>query len=184
MNTTDLKYLSKTAGSMEEKITQKGRPPNERFLFPKQHPQVTTYLMMKYKDRDDHLLQVIVEAQVDNDSVDPVLIPPYEEVDDEYGMDDNDDLLELLGNLDENTVAMFNATKNSTENKYTEEIIEAVKNVGRFNSVTTYDQYSFNEFNDRIDQSLVPFISTTPNLVQLNTKWQEQLTTEKEQIRR
>ncbi|CAF2763621.1 unnamed protein product [Rotaria sp. Silwood2] len=261
MNSTDLKYLSKIAGSIEEKITQKGRPPNERFLFQKQHPQATTYLMMKYsephvpvlygpqiprqdrddtrerycramltlfvpwrtvtdlcdisqtwedafkcrqhlilsnswtiieniqllheckKDRDDHLLQVIAEAQTDNGLVDPVLIPTNQ-VDGEYGTDDSDDLLELLGNLDENTVAMFNATKNSTENKYVEETIEAVKNVGRFNSVNTYGQYSLHEQSDHIDQSLVPFISATPNLVRLNTKWQEQLKTEKEQIRR
>ncbi|CAF4581968.1 unnamed protein product, partial [Rotaria socialis] len=257
MNTTDLKYLSKIAGSTEEKISQKGRPPNERFLFQKQHPQATTYLMMKYseshvpvlydpqiprqdrddtrerycrailtlflpwrtvtdicdisqtwedafksrqhlilrhswaiieniqllheckKDRDDHLLQVIAEAQTDNSLVDPVLIPTNQ-VDGEYGTDNSDDLLELLGNLDENTVAMLNATKTSTENRYIEETIEAVKNVGRFNS----DQYSFNKPSDHIDQSLVPFIFATPNLVRLNAKWQEQLKTEKEQIRR
>jgi hypothetical protein len=281
MNSTDLKYLSKIAGSIEEKINRKGRPPNERFLFQKQHPQATTYLMMKYseshvpvlygpqiprqdrddtrerycrailtlfvpwrtvtdicdisqtwedafksrqhlilrhswtiieniqllheckKDRDDHLLQVIAEAQTDNSLVDPVLIPTNQ-VDGEYGTDDSDDLLELLGNLDENTVAMLNATKNSTENRYIEETIEAVKNVGRFNSVNSkyylnvifridnnrtnfvvaYDQYSLNEPSDRIDQSLVPFISATPNLVRRNAKWQEQLKTEKEQIRR
>ncbi|CAM4808986.1 unnamed protein product [Rotaria magnacalcarata] len=106
------------------------------------------------------------------------------QVDGEYGTDNSDDLLELLGNLDENTVAMLNATKTSTENRYIEETIEAVKNVGRFNSINTYDQYSLNASNDRIDQSLVPFISATPNLVRLNAKWQEQLKTEKEQIRR
>ncbi|CAF2710486.1 unnamed protein product [Rotaria sp. Silwood2] len=50
MNSTDLKYLSKIVGSIEEKINQKGRPPNERFLFQKQHPQATTYLMMKYSE--------------------------------------------------------------------------------------------------------------------------------------
>ncbi|CAF4755609.1 unnamed protein product, partial [Rotaria sp. Silwood2] len=90
------------------------------------------------KDRDDHLLQVIAEAQTDNGLVDPVLIPTNQ-VDGEYGIDDSDDLLELLGNLDENTVAMSNATKNSTENRYIEETIEAVKNVGRFNSVNNND---------------------------------------------
>ncbi|CAF3385678.1 unnamed protein product, partial [Rotaria socialis] len=50
MNSTDLKYLSKIAVSIEEKINRKGRPPNERFLFQKQHPQATTYLMMKYSE--------------------------------------------------------------------------------------------------------------------------------------
>jgi hypothetical protein len=33
-------------------------------------------------------------------------------------------------------------------------------------------------------QQLVPFVSATPNLVRLNTKWQEQLKSEKERVRR
>ena len=48
MNTTDLKYLSKTAVPVEENVNKKGRPPNERYSFQKQHPQAATYLMMKY----------------------------------------------------------------------------------------------------------------------------------------
>ena len=50
MNTSDLKYLFKTAVSMEEKTNEKGRPPNERYSFQKQHPQVTTYVMKKYSE--------------------------------------------------------------------------------------------------------------------------------------
>jgi hypothetical protein len=175
MNATDMKYLSKAAESVKENVNQKGRPPNERYTFQKQHPQATTYLMMKYsqlhvpilygpqiprrdredtrerynralltlfvpwrtvvdlcgatqtwedafksrkslismhsweiieniqllheckKDRDEHLLQVIAEAQVDNDAIDPVLLPVNQDVHGEYDMDGNDDLLELLG---------------------------------------------------------------------------------------
>lgn len=41
-----------------------------------------------------------------------------------------------------------------------------------------------NQFIDHANQLLVPFISATPNLIRLNTKWQEQLKTEKERIRR
>jgi hypothetical protein len=33
-------------------------------------------------------------------------------------------------------------------------------------------------------QQIVPFVSATPDLVRLNTKWQEQLKTEKERLRR
>jgi len=43
---------------------------------------------------------------------------------------------------------------------------------------------SLNELMNRADKQLVPFISATPNLVRLNTKWQEQLKTEKERVRR
>ena len=282
MNTTDLKYLSKTAAPVEENVNKRGRPPNERYSFQKQHPQAATYLMMKYsqprvpilygpqiprrdrddtrerysralltlfvpwrtvadlcsatqtwedafksrqnlismhswniieniqllheckKDRDEHLLQVIAEGQTDNDAIDPLLLPANQDVHGEYDMDDSDDLLELLGNLDEYTAVAANTTKKSTENKYIEETIEAVENVGRFTQtnskyyfnvirkienndkkfVVAHYQSSLSESIDHTDQQLVPFISSTPNLVRLNIKWQEQLKTEKERARR
>jgi len=45
-------------------------------------------------------------------------------------------------------------------------------------------QSSVNELMNRADKQLVPFISATPNLARMNTKWQEQLKTEKERVRR
>ncbi len=210
MNATDVKYLSKIASSTEDKTNQKGRPPNERYPFQKQHPQATTYLLMKYsklrvpilygpqiprkdredtterysrailtlfvpwstvsdlcdvnqkweealksrqhlistysrkiieniqllheckKDRDEHLLQVIAEAQTGNDTIDPVLLSANQDFYGEHDSEDNEDLLELLGNLNEYTAAAANATKKSTEKIYIEETIEAVENVGRF----------------------------------------------------
>jgi hypothetical protein len=85
------------------------------------------------KDRDEHLLQVIAEAQTENDTIDPVLLPGNQDVHGEYDdMEDNEDILELLGNLNEYTAAAANATKTSTEKIYIEETIEAVENVGRF----------------------------------------------------
>lgn len=213
MNKSDMKYLSKNISSTEKKTNEKGRPANERYLFQKQHPQTTTYLLMKYsehhvpvlygpqiprqdrddtrerysralltlfvpwrtvtdlcdvnqtweealesrqnlisirarviieniqllheckKDRDEHLLQVIAEAQTDNDAIDPVLLPANQDGSNEYDMDNNNDLLELLGNLDEYTTNVLNATKKSTEEKYIEETIQAVENVGRFASM-------------------------------------------------
>ena len=47
-------------------------------------------------------------------------------------MDNSDELLELLGTLDEYNTAAANASKKSTESLYIEETIEAVENVGRF----------------------------------------------------
>ena len=85
------------------------------------------------KDRDEHLLQVIAEAQADNGSIDPMVLPANPAVHGEYDdMDNSDELLELLGSLDEYTTAAANASKKSTENVYIEETIEAVENVGRF----------------------------------------------------
>jgi hypothetical protein len=212
MNVTDLKYISKMAPPTEDETNKKGRPHNERYLFQKQHPQATTYLLMKYseprvpilygpqiprkdredtrerysrailtlfipwrtasdlcdvnqkweealksrqhlistysrkiieniqllheckKDRDEHLLQVIADAQAENDTIDPVLLPANRDINggDYDSEDDNEDLLELLGNLNEYNVAAANAMKKSTEKIYIEETIEAVENVGRF----------------------------------------------------
>ena len=87
------------------------------------------------KDRDEHLLQVIAEAQTDNDPIDPVLLPANQDVNGEYDIPDSEDLFELLGNLDEYTTAAINATKKSTEDKYIEETIKAVENVGRFSHI-------------------------------------------------
>jgi hypothetical protein len=89
------------------------------------------------KDRDEHLLQIIAEAQTDNDAIDPVLLPVNQDVHGEYDMDDNDDLLDLLGNLDEFTTTAINVTKKSTEDKYIEETIAAVENIGRFTHINS-----------------------------------------------
>jgi hypothetical protein len=53
------------------------------------------------KDRDEHLLQVITEAQTDNDAIDPVLLPANQDVHGEYDIDNSENLLELLSNLDQ-----------------------------------------------------------------------------------
>ncbi|CAF4676749.1 unnamed protein product, partial [Rotaria socialis] len=119
------------------------------------------------KNRDEHLLQVIAESQVENDAIDPVLLPANQGVDSEYDIDNSDQLLELLGNLDEYTATAANANKKSTENKYIEETIEAAENVGRFNHMNSYQQSSFNEFINLTDQQLVPFASATADLVRL-----------------
>ncbi len=87
------------------------------------------------KDRDEHLLQIIAEAQTENNAIDPVLLPANQDVHGEYDMDESEDLLELIGNLDEYTAAAIHATKKSTEDKYIEETVEAVENVGRFSHI-------------------------------------------------
>jgi hypothetical protein len=88
------------------------------------------------KDRDEHLLQVIAEAQTD-DTIDPVLLPANQYIDGEDDMDGNEDLLELLGNLDQHVAAAINGTKKTTEDKYIEETIEAVEGVGRFSHLNS-----------------------------------------------
>ncbi|CAF2509000.1 unnamed protein product [Rotaria sp. Silwood2] len=135
------------------------------------------------KDRDEHLLQVITEAQTDNDGIDTVLLPSDQNVDGEYDIDDNEGLSELLNNIDEYTIKAINAGKRTTEDKYIQETIEAVEKVGRFSDINIRHQSSSNEFIDSTNQQLTPFVSATQNLVLLNKKWQEQLKTDRERVR-
>ncbi|CAF5086178.1 unnamed protein product, partial [Rotaria sp. Silwood1] len=81
---------------------------------------------LRQNHRDEHLLQVIAEAQTDNDAIDRFLLPANQDIDGEHDADDTEDLLELLGNIDEYTTTAINATKKSTEDKYVEETVEAV----------------------------------------------------------
>ena len=83
------------------------------------------------KDRDEHLLQVIDKAQTDNDQVDPELDPENSNSHKEYDPDDAVDLLGLLGQLDEGTLLAM-AARDSSENRYIQETIQAVEGVGRF----------------------------------------------------
>ena len=96
------------------------------------------------KERDEHLLQVIAEAQTDNDAIYPVFVPSNQHVFDEDEMDDSEDLLELLGNLDEHTTAAMNATRKTTEDEYIEETIRAVENVGRFSTINRKYYFTIN----------------------------------------
>ncbi|CAF1225253.1 unnamed protein product [Rotaria sordida] len=263
MNASDMKYLSKPIALEEEEANRKGRPPNERYPFQKQHSQVATDLMMRYsephvpvlygpqiprrdrddtrerycrafltlfvplrtvsaicdvnqtwkgafksrqhristylwkiieniqllheckKDRNEHLLQIISEAQTENDTIDPVLLLANQNVNGEFDdMDNNEDLLELLGKLDEYTIALAVAAKKSTEKIYIEETIEAVQNVGRFTRTDTHREPLLSEVIDHTNRQIVSFVSATSNLIRLNTKWQQQLKAEKERLRR
>ncbi|CAF1464816.1 unnamed protein product, partial [Adineta ricciae] len=98
-----------------------------------------------------------------------------------YEVDDIDDLIQLIGSVDEFTAAAINATKRSTENVYIRETVKAVEKVGRFNHKNQPDQHVSNT---GIDRQIVPFIPATSNLIKLNSKWQDQLKIEKERIRR
>ena len=88
------------------------------------------------KDRDEHLLQVIAEVQSENDSVEPEMLPQNSRSHEEYEIEDAEDLLELLGQLDEQTALQIIA-KDSSERRYIQETVQAVENVGRFAETTS-----------------------------------------------
>ena len=88
------------------------------------------------KDRDEHLLQVIAEAQTENDSVDSELLPENPTAHEEVDIEDPEDLLELLGQLNERTLLAASA-RDSSEGRYIQETIQAVESVGRFAEKTS-----------------------------------------------
>jgi hypothetical protein len=76
-------------------------------------------------------------------------------------------LLELLGNFDEYTAATVNATKNSTEDKYIAETVEAVEKGGRFSHANRKYYFCVTNIIQKINTNLFqhmvpPFQMNTP----------------------
>ena len=96
------------------------------------------------KDRDEHLLQVITEAQTGDDGIDPVLLPSDQNFHGGDDIDNNEGLSELLKNIDEYidkyTTTVINAGKRITEDQYIQETIETVETVGRFSNINSKTQ--------------------------------------------
>ena len=78
---------------------------------------------------------MISEVQTESDTINPIILPVNQDFDGEYNPDDSNDLLELLGNLDDCTAALANDSRESAENKYIEDPIETLESVGRFTNV-------------------------------------------------
>ena len=48
MNAADRKYLTRVTAPSDETAPQKGRPPNKRYSFQKQHPQASIHLLVEH----------------------------------------------------------------------------------------------------------------------------------------
>ncbi|CAF5043370.1 unnamed protein product, partial [Rotaria magnacalcarata] len=82
-------------------------------------------------DRDEHLRQVLVEAQSDN-SIDPVLIPKYYEEDQNTEEDDPEQLLKMLSIVNESTTNAYSASNGNQEQRYLNDALQAIDNTDRF----------------------------------------------------
>lgn len=153
------------------------------------------------KDRDEHLLQVIAEAQTEGDAVDPELLPENPTSHEEDTLEDPEDLLELLGQLDERTLIAASA-KDSLEGRYVQETIEAVERVGRFTEKTSehlrisvspvnIGDIAFSGGNSSVHDNspyltptdMIPFVPANSKLLQLNATWKDQLKRERDRVR-
>lgn len=88
------------------------------------------------RDRDEHLRQVLVEAQSDS-SIDPVLISNYYEEDQNNEEDDPEELLQMLSIVNETTTNAYSASIGNQEQRYLNDALEAIHNTDRFASLNS-----------------------------------------------
>ncbi|CAF3216047.1 unnamed protein product [Rotaria sp. Silwood2] len=82
-------------------------------------------------DRDEHLSQVLMEAQSDS-SIDPVLIPSYYEEDQNIEEDDPEQLLQMLSIVNESTTNAYSESIGNQEQRYLNDALQAINNTDRF----------------------------------------------------
>ncbi|CAM4822210.1 unnamed protein product [Rotaria magnacalcarata] len=88
-------------------------------------------------DRDEHLHQVIAEAQADI-KIDPILIPSCYEDDENNPEDNPEELLQMLSLVDETTTKAYSASLSSPEQRYLFDALEAIDKTKRFGSLNDY----------------------------------------------
>ena len=85
-------------------------------------------------DRDEHLLRVITESDGDN-KIDPILISSGREENEQE--DDSEELLQMLGFVDENTTRTFSASLGNHEQRYLHDALQTIDNTDRFSSLNS-----------------------------------------------
>ena len=85
-------------------------------------------------DRDEHLLRVITESDGDN-KIDPILISSG--CDENEQEDDPEELLQMLGFVDENTTRTFSASLDNHEQRYLHDALQTIDNTDRFSSLNS-----------------------------------------------
>ena len=145
---------------------------------------------------------MIAEAQSEGDAVDPELLPENPTSHEEDKLEDREDLLQLLGQLDERTLLAASA-KDSSEGKYIQETIQAVERIGRFAEKTSESRtisvllvdivdISFSVENSSVHDNSIyltsiemsPFIPVNSKLLRLSATWKDQLKSERDRVRR
>ncbi|CAF1385286.1 unnamed protein product, partial [Rotaria sp. Silwood1] len=102
-------------------------------------------------DRDEHLHQVLLEAQNDN-SIDPILMPNYYEGDENAEEDDPEQLLQMLSIVNEITTNTYSALAATQEQRYVHDALQAIDNTDRFallnDSRHIWDQNNYGTIHD------------------------------------
>lgn len=87
-------------------------------------------------DRDEHLQQVIMEAQSDS-KIDPFLTHNACEEDENNSEDNPEELLHMISLVNETTTQCYSASLNSNEQRYLHDTLEAIDRTKRFASLNS-----------------------------------------------
>ncbi|CAF5054804.1 unnamed protein product, partial [Rotaria sp. Silwood1] len=102
-------------------------------------------------DRDEHLHQVLLEAQNEN-NIDPILMPNYYEGDENADEDDPEQRLQMLSIVNEITTNAYSALTVTQEQRYVHDVLEAIDNTDRFallnGSRQIWDQNNYGTIHD------------------------------------
>ena len=85
-------------------------------------------------DRDEHLHQLITEAQTEN-TIDPILMPSNDRADENDPDNDPEELLQMLALVSETTTKAYAASLGTNEQRYLCEALEAIDKTERFTSL-------------------------------------------------
>lgn len=82
-------------------------------------------------DRDEHLRQVLLEAENES-NIDPILVSVCNEEDQNAEEDDPQQLLQMLSIVNEATINAFSASNGNQEQRYLNEALQAIDSTDRF----------------------------------------------------
>lgn len=87
-------------------------------------------------DRDDHLRQVILEAQ-DDSKIDPIFVQNGYEIDQNDSDDDSENILHMISLVNEMTTMASSASLHGNEQRYLYDALEAIDKTERFISLNS-----------------------------------------------
>ncbi|CAF2905994.1 unnamed protein product [Rotaria sp. Silwood2] len=132
-------------------------------------------------DRDEHLHQVLLEAQNDN-SIDPILMPNYYEGDENAEEDDPEQLLQMLSIVNEITTNTYSALTVTHEQRYVHDALQAIDNTDRFALLNGRTRYQ-GENNDDIIHDVHTFVVAREHHTTMIKEWKRDIQARRDETR-
>ncbi|CAF3674036.1 unnamed protein product, partial [Rotaria socialis] len=132
-------------------------------------------------DRDEHLRQVLVEAQSDN-SIDPVLIPNYYEEDQNTEDNDPEELFQMLSIVNEATTNAYSALNGNQEQSYLYDALQAIDNTDRF-ALLNDQRNVWNQNSDDIVHDSSTFVVAHSHHAAMIKEWKRDIENRRDKAR-